>query len=193
MTKVYFVRHAEPVQDWADNRTRPLTEEGRADSRMVTEFFAGRHIDRIYCSPYRRSLDTIRETAEAHKLEIVIDERLRERDARPGSNSREQIRLRWEDHERHEEGGESIAMVQRRNLEVLGEILSCCQGKTVVVGTHGTALSTILQHWNPDFGSEDFFRILDWMPYIVELDFEGGRMTELTEHLHLAKRFQKRS
>ena len=29
MTKVYFVRHAKPQHDWEDDRTRPLTEEGK--------------------------------------------------------------------------------------------------------------------------------------------------------------------
>ena len=29
MTRVYFVRHAQPEHDWEEDRTRPLTEEGR--------------------------------------------------------------------------------------------------------------------------------------------------------------------
>lgn len=29
MTKVYFVRHAQPEHDWEEDRTRPLTEEGK--------------------------------------------------------------------------------------------------------------------------------------------------------------------
>lgn len=51
---------------------------------------------------------------------------------------------RWADHDYHEEGGESLAMVQERNIEALNEILSENIDKEVVIGTHGTALSTIL-------------------------------------------------
>ena len=29
MTKVYFVRHAQPEHEWEEDRTRPLTEEGK--------------------------------------------------------------------------------------------------------------------------------------------------------------------
>ena len=29
MTRVYFVRHAQPEHDWKEDRTRPLTEKGR--------------------------------------------------------------------------------------------------------------------------------------------------------------------
>ncbi len=32
MTKIYFVRHAQPEHAWEDDRTRPLTDEGKADS-----------------------------------------------------------------------------------------------------------------------------------------------------------------
>ena len=35
MTKVYFVRHAQPEHDWEEDRTRPLTEEGKKDSEIV--------------------------------------------------------------------------------------------------------------------------------------------------------------
>ena len=29
MTSMYFVRHAQPEHDWKEDRTRPLTEEGK--------------------------------------------------------------------------------------------------------------------------------------------------------------------
>lgn len=63
MTKVFFVRHAQPERSWRETRTRPLTEEGKKDSAMVLEFFKDRNVDVFYCSPYRRSIDTIASTA----------------------------------------------------------------------------------------------------------------------------------
>ena len=35
MTNVFFVRYAQPVHSHADDRTRPLTEEGIADTKIV--------------------------------------------------------------------------------------------------------------------------------------------------------------
>lgn len=35
MTTVFFVRHAQPE----DNQTRPLTAEGKADCKIVLDFF----------------------------------------------------------------------------------------------------------------------------------------------------------
>ena len=51
MTSLYFVRHAQPVHGWEDDRTRPLTEEGVADSGKVAEVLRNINIDFFYSSP----------------------------------------------------------------------------------------------------------------------------------------------
>lgn len=189
MTRIYFVRHCQPVEKDQDDRNRPLTEDGRRDSEAVTEFFKDKNIDVFYCSPYKRSLDTIRGTAEHYKKKIITDERLRERETGPESNNDELFRRRWADHCFHEEGGESLDMVQKRNMAALHDILKNNQGKNIVIGTHGTALSTILNYFHKEFDCEAFLRIIDWMPYIIELDFEGEDLVGQVEHLHIEKEF----
>ena len=190
MTKVYFVRHAQPDFSWEEDRTRPLTEEGKHDSAIVLEFLKDKEIDAFYCSPYKRSIDTIADTASFYKMEIMTDERLREREKGPDGNNHGMFRKRWDDHNYHEEGGESIAMVQERNMAALNEILLDNDGKNIVIGTHGTALSTILNYYDESFGCEEFLRIIDWMPYIIELDFEGTKLTCKYEHCHVEKEFK---
>ena len=69
MTRVYFVRHAQPEHDWEEDRTRPLTEEGKKDSAIVLEFLKDKKIDTFYCSPYKRSMDTIAEAIKAAVLD----------------------------------------------------------------------------------------------------------------------------
>ena len=165
-------------------------EEFHAD---MVEFFKDKESDAFYCSPYKRSLDTIKGAADFHKKEIVKDNRLREREKGPHGNNQGMFQKRWADHNYHEEGGESISMVQKRNIEALKEILADNEGKTLVIGTHGTALSTILNYYDKEFGCEDFLRIIDWMPYIVELDFEGDVLISKTEHLHIEKEFKAKS
>ena len=81
MTRVYFVRHAQPEHEWEEDRTRPLTEEGKKDSAIVLEFLKDKKIDAFYCSPYKRSMDTIAEAADFFTKEIITDERLRELNA----------------------------------------------------------------------------------------------------------------
>lgn len=190
MTKVYFVRHAQPEHSWEDDRTRPLTSEGKTDSEQVVEFFKDKQIDVFYCSPYKRSIDTIKKTAELFGKNIILDERLREREKGKDGNNLEMFRKRWEDKDFHEDGGESIYEVQKRNIEALNEILDKNEDKTIVIGTHGTALSSILNYYNSDFGCDDFLRIIDWMPYIIELNFDKKKFINSCEHLYVHKEFK---
>ena len=101
------------------------------------------------------------------------------------------FKKRWADHTLHEEGGESIEMVQRRNIEALFAVLDDNQGKNIVIGTHGTALSTIINYFKPEFGCDDFLRIIDWMPYIVEMDFDGQNLIAMKEIAYIEKEFKR--
>lgn len=190
MTRVFFVRHAQ--SDWKSgtDRERGLTGEGREDAGVVLPFFKDKGVDRFYCSPYRRSLDTIRESADFYGQAIQTDERLREREAAPGGNCRELSRKRWEDFDWKEPGGECLRSVQERNIAALTEILEQNQDKTIVIGTHGTALSTSMNYFDPGWKCDDFLRIIDWMPFVMELDFEGLQFLQKTEHIHVEKIFR---
>ena len=190
MTKVFFVRHAQPVHAHSDDRTRPLTKEGIQDSAIVLETLKDKEIEAVYCSPYKRSVDTIKQVAEYYNLEIQTDERLREREKGVDGNNTGMFQKRWENHDYHEEGGESIKMVQSRNIEALKEILENNRDKNIVIGTHGTALSSIMNYYNPRFGCNDFLRIIDWMPYIVEMDFEGQNQINMKELAYIEKEFK---
>ena len=191
MTKIYFVRHAQPEHAWEDDRTRPLTGEGRRDSAIVFEFLKDKHIDAFYSSPYKRSVDTIADSADFFGKDIITDEDLREREKGENGNNHGMFHKRWADHNYHEEGGESIAMVQKRNMRALTEILRDNIDKEVVVGTHGTALSTILNFYDKSFGCDDFLRIVDRMPYVIELDFEGDKLVGKVEHCYVLKELKK--
>lgn len=190
MTKVFFVRHAQPEHAWDNDRTRPLTDEGARDAIKVLDFFKTLSIDRLYSSPYTRSVQTIKSTAEYFDKEIIIDERLREREKGSNGNNYGMYQKRWNDKDFHEDGGESIYMVQNRNIAALTDILENNEGKTVVIGTHGTALSSILNYFDNTFNCESFLRIIDWMPYIIELNFDGQTCVEKIEHLYVQKEFK---
>lgn len=193
MIHVFFVRHAQPVFEWAEDRTRPLTEEGSRDAREVTRFFANRTIDAFYSSPYRRSYETISESAALAGREIITDERLRERQKGVNGNNQEMFRKRWADHDYHEEGGESLSMVRERNVAALRDILVANEREdrdmNIVIGTHATALSSILSHFDPDFGHDSFLRILNWMPYIIEVVFDRGSPVAHKEHFFIEKEY----
>ena len=38
----------------------------------------------------------------------------------------------------------------------------------MAIRTHGAALCSIIQYYQPSFMYSDFLRVIDWMPYMVE-------------------------
>lgn len=190
MTSIYFIRHAQPDHGCEDDRTRPLSDEGLADSRKVTDFLKNIKIDYYISSPYKRSIDTIKESAIEHRIDIIMDERLKERKQGLNGNNFEMFQNRWNNFDFHEDGGESLNMVQTRNLEAILEILNKYKDKNIVIGTHGTALSTILNYFEPSYCCNDFLRIIDFMPYIIRIDFDGINCIRKEELLIIEKEFK---
>ena len=183
ITRIIFVRHAK-TQYGEDDRIRPLTEDGLKSREVVVETLKEIKIDGFLSSPYKRSIDTIQTTADYFGMPIKTDERFRER--KVGTWESGWLEKRWADFTVAEEGGECLGSVQERNIEALKEVLSEYSGKTVVIGTHGTALSTILNYYDNSFGLNDFLRIVGWMPYIVELTFDGENLIEKKELAYVA-------
>lgn len=192
MTSIYFVRHAQPDHGWEDDRTRPLSSEGLSDSKEVAKFFGQYKIDYYISSPYKRSIDTIKQSADEQGLSIQTDERLKERKSGLCGNNAEMFQKRWKDFKFCEEGGESLNMVQSRNMEAIYEVLNNYRDKNIVIGTHGTALSTILNYFTPSYACDDFLRIIDFMPYIIRLDFDGVNLVGKEELLIIKKEFKGR-
>ena len=188
ITTIIFVRHAQAAYS-SDDRTRPLTEEGMENRKIVAETLRDRKIDAFLSSPYKRSMDTIRPSAELQNMDIRTDERFRERQC--GDFSSDSLAKRWADFSWAEENGECLASVQGRNMEALRDVLRNYAGQTVVIGTHGTALSTILNFYNPRFGLQDFLRIVSWMPYVIELTFDGDKLISVKELNHVDKEISK--
>ena len=190
MTHIYCVRHAQPLHTCKDDRTRPLSADGIIDSEKVVECLKHIHIDYFISSPYKRSIDTIKNLANSRNMIINTDERFRERKKGFDGNNYGMFRKRWSNLDFHEDGGESIHMVQNRNIEALFNLLKNHQDENVVLATHGTALSSILNYFNSDFGCDNFLRIIDFMPYIIRLDFEGTNFTGNEELLIIEKVFE---
>lgn len=175
ITKVYFVRHAQPDFSVKDDRLRPLTERGLQASLKVTHAFEGHKLDRIFSSPYKRAYDTVLDLSRQRNLAIKTIEDFRERrvDSVWIDNFQEFSKKQWMDFDYKLNEGESLREVQQRNIAALKSLLIQHPGQSIAIGTHGTAMSTIFNHFNPKFGFNEFWSIVDKMPYISCLQFNG--------------------
>ena len=175
MTTVYFVRHAEPNYNNHDDTLRELSPKGMEDRKLVTEFLGDKHIDIILSSPYKRAIDTVRDFEDSYGLPIDIINDFRERkvDSVCIEDFTSFAKKQWSDFTYKLSDGECLQEVQTRNISALEQVINQYAGKNIVVGSHGTALSTIINYYDNSFGYSDFDKIKNVMPWIVEFVFDG--------------------
>lgn len=176
MTVVYFIRHAQSDRSFHDEQTRPLTAEGIADTEKITLSLKDKGITHIVSSPYTRTIQTVEGLSRALMLEIETDSDLRERNAGKWHGDRffDFIEKQWADFDYRIEGGESLREVQERNVRALKKYLEKYNGQKLAIATHGTALSTIINYFFPEYGFEDFLKIADLMPLVLRMEFEDS-------------------
>ena len=89
--------------------------------------------------------------------------------------------MQWNDFDYKLSDGECLREVQNRNINALMQVLREQRDKNIVIGSHGTALSTIINYFEPTFGFHDFQRVRTIMPWIVKLTFKGDKLIQMDE------------
>jgi 2,3-bisphosphoglycerate-dependent phosphoglycerate mutase len=176
MTKVYFIRHSLSDLSIKDELERPLTEVGIDRAKKLVVLFNSINVDYIFSSPYKRTIQTIEPLSICKKININIVENFRERKISNNwiENFDEYSKKQWDNFSYKLENGESLSEVQNRNIESLKKILDEYNGKTIIIGTHGTALSTIINYYDNTFLYKEFMDIVKIMPYIIRFNFENN-------------------
>lgn len=184
MTTVYFVRHAEPNYNNHNDLFRELTDKGLEDRKLVTQFLIDKKIDKIFSSPYKRAFDTVKDFADLSGLKIEIFDNFKERKVESVwiDDFDSFCKKQWEDFNYKLSDGESLNEVQLRNIEALNQILYANKDKNSVVGSHGTALSTIINYYDKSFGYMEFQKIKTLMPWIVEFNFLENTCVKIKQH-----------
>ena len=177
MTKVYLIRHAEPNYSNHDDLLRELTPKGMEDRKIVTEYLSNKKIDVVLSSPYKRAVMTLEDFAGKYgfKIETINDFHERVVGNEWIDNFFEFSKNQWADFDYKLEGGECLREVQTRNIAALKEVLKKYEGKNIAIGTHGTALSTIINYYDKSFGYSDFEKVRNVMPWIVAFEFNGEK------------------
>ena len=154
MTTVYFVRHAEPNYNNHDDELRELTEKGLEDRKLITEYLSDKSIDVVLSSPYKRAVDTVMDFASYYSMTIekIYDFRERKVDSEWVEDFIGFCKRQWADFNYKYTDGETLAEVQKRNISALKQVLEQYENKNIVIGSHGTALSTVINYYDPTYG-----------------------------------------
>lgn len=179
-TKILLLRHAESEFS-SDERGRGLTPEGKRKAQAVTEKVAGFfQVDGIRSSPYKRAMDTVLPWAEALKLDIIQDERLRERKVaeEPVEDFSAFAQAQWLDPDFSLAGGESLAETAARGCAAIRDLEKNHRGETMLLATHGTWMGAVFHEYDPSFGYTQWKALT--MPDLWEMVFYKGVFVELT-------------
>lgn len=133
----------------------PLNENGFKQAEQTAEYVMNNYkVDAVYSSDLVRVTETVRPIADSLGLPINTDKRLREVDvgewqgipiADAERDFPEEIAFyRSNPGKFYFKGGEGYAYMQIRVVEAVGDIIKENDGKTVVVGTHGGCIRTLL-------------------------------------------------
>lgn len=161
MTHLIIVRHAESahnlenrIQGHHDSR---LTPKGRQQAKLLAKRLKHVKIDKIYSSDLGRAYSTTQEIARVKRARIVRDPLLREIQlgAWEGMTIEEVDRLYNNGYQKWLKkpsacpipGCEKITRFRKRITERVRKIAGANSGKTVLIVTHGGAITALLADW----------------------------------------------
>ena len=173
MTTIYFVRHSESDSNIKDDRSRPLTARGNSNCVLATNFLKDKQIDVVLSSPYKRAVDTLTDFAQVSGLTIQTVEDFREIENPWIEDWIPKVKKQWQDFSYKIQGEESLAETQKRNITALNETLRFYKDKNIAIGTHGVALSTIINFYDNSYGFDDFMDMVHLTPWVAKIEFSG--------------------
>lgn len=154
MKNIYMIRHCEAEGQAPEAK---LTDKGIQQASDLAAFFEKRKVDRIISSPFKRAIQTIQPLADERDIVIEMNHQLSERvlSTRNMPDWYDKLRDTYENLDLKYEGGESSREAVNRVIEVVDEVLKSDAENTIIV-THGGLLSLLLNHYDKNFGFEQW-------------------------------------
>lgn len=204
-TTLILVRHAQAegnflreFHGWTDSR---ITEMGHEQAALVAERLSDLRIDVLYSSSMKRALQTAQYISDRKQLPILRTDKLKEINGGAWEGvAFSQLPVKWpQEHETWENrphlhrmpGGETMEEFQKRLIEEIESIIKANPGKVICIVTHGTAIKSLMCHFQVCDLSE--MAKIPWYDNtsITIIEHEEGRFKVLQEGdaSHLGKEF----
>lgn len=201
MIRIILVRHGETAWNkegkFQGRLDIDLNDVGRAQAKKLAEALRDVHIDTIYSSPLKRSMDTANAIAEWHSLPVVKAEEFNEID----HGSWEGMHLdavidahgalydTWlnNPHEAKMPGGEELSDIRERAVRKLTEILAGTpDGTTLLIAGHD-ATNKVVLCYALGLDNSHFWQIKQGNASVSILEYEDKvfRLTLLNDTCHL--------
>lgn len=178
MKTLYLVRHAQsaphpeiPDPEW------PLSARGQAQAQRLVELLGALGIEEVHSSPYQRCRDTIAPFVAAARTPLHEHHDLRERrismtyilDFPPV------WQRSWDDFAYALPDGESSQVAQQRVHAAVMAICAASAARTLLINSHGNALSLLLHRADPTFGIARASAMRN--PDVFRMTYRDGELT----------------
>lgn len=158
LTEIYIVRHGETDNNvkhrFIGSTDKPLNERGMRQAACLKAPMAKVALDRIYASPYKRTMMTAEQVRGDRPLEIITDRGLCEIHCGGWEDlNRAEIEELWpgmidlwqnEPDKLQMPGGETFLQVQERAVAAFSRIVRENKGKRIAIVTHMLTIQLIL-------------------------------------------------
>jgi 2,3-bisphosphoglycerate-dependent phosphoglycerate mutase len=159
-TTVILVRHGQTKWNcelrFQGQSDSPLSELGECQARALGERLAALEIDALYSSDLGRALRTAQLIGKATGHEVVVDQRLRERNfgifegltIEEIEERHPEVLARWRtrDPQYAIPGGENAGAIYNRMVACLNDLADRHSGRTIAAVSHGLALDAFYRH-----------------------------------------------
>lgn len=165
MTTIYIVRHGYSIANeknlFLGHGDMDLTEKGKLQAEVASEYLSSLKPDVIYSSDLKRAYHTSLPTAKKLGLEVVKDQRFREIDAGEWDfmpfldwikNYPEEFK-KWGDDKYNARcvGGETILELKDRVVSAVEDVAKKHDGKTVMIFSHANPIQVLSAYATGDF------------------------------------------
>ncbi|ENH97285.1 phosphoglycerate mutase family protein [Gracilibacillus halophilus YIM-C55.5] len=169
MKRILLVRHCDALGQHKDS---PLTKKGLQQAYELARLLERQSfsIDHIICSPYLRSVESIRPFANRMNISIKTDERLKERvlSEEPVDDWLEILEESFQNYQLKLPGGESSNDAFLRANELLDECMTNATNENFLLVTHGNLLTLMLKKFHADVGFQDWKNLSNPDVYVVQ-------------------------
>lgn len=165
MTTVYITRHGQTVWNiegrLQGQNNSELTEKGLKQARILGERIKSIHIDIIYSSPLKRTMETAKIIRGNRDIEIIEEDGFKElsfgdyegmskSDLKNSGKGEEIDKIFAYEEDVKTPNGESLKELYNRVSKTLDKILYKEKGKTILIVTHGAALLAVYKYFSED-------------------------------------------
>lgn len=190
MTTLLLLRHGTSVNNterrFSGQYDTPLTERGRAQAAEAGEYIRKHYsVTAVYASDLTRARDTVTPVAQALGLPVTLDPALREVDLGDFTNQpikeykalHGEIYRAFRTENKRLPRGECWGDVTERAWRALRRIAAAHPDETVLIGTHGGVIRSLLTLWQGKEPSQ-----IDTLPApsnasLTVADYENGAVT----------------